>query len=497
MNTIIATFLLALLASLVLTPVARNLGMRLGAVDSPDSRKLHLTVIPRSGGLAILFSFVCTVFLVHFSFTAVSRQLIIDASLLYAFGGALVVFITGFVDDIYRLGPRIKFLLQVLGATLAFCGGVQVDTIFFAGWPSDYFVLSYGLTVLWFLLLINAVNLMDGLDGLAAGVAFFASVVMIVLSILQQNYLSAMMFSALGGAVLGFLRYNFNPATIFLGDGGSYFIGYVIAYLSIQASLKSQVGAAILIPLIALGVPIFDSILTPIRRFLMGKALFQPDTGHIHHRLIRLGFSTRKAVLILYGFSIALCLYTVILVHYRSNVSGLFLIIILAAAFVMVRKLGYLEYLAYDKFYGWLTDVTDVAGLSQDRRSFLSRQVDIDHAENMEELWDRISDTLELLRFDRAEMCLNVIDKRGRWVWANVASKNYEDLSSVATGWDKIDGDDHLFRIEVPVSNGESKIIGKLFLMKDLKKNPLSPHTFRRIENLRRTINRNLSRLQK
>lgn len=521
MNTIIGVFLVALLASLVLTPVARNLGMRVGAVDLPDLRKLHLVAIPRSGGLAIFISFVCAVILGYFSVTDVSRQLVIDESFLYAIAGALVVFITGFVDDIHRLGPRIKFLLQILGATFAFWGGVQVNTIFFETWSSNSLILSYGLTVFWFVLLINSINLVDGLDGLAAGVTFFASVVMIVLSVLQQSYLTAMMFAALGGSVLGFLRYNFNPASIFLGDGGSYFIGYVIAYLSIRASVKSQVGAAILIPLIALGVPIFDAILSPIRRFLLGKAMFQPDKGHIHHQLVRLGFSTRKSVFIIYGFSIVLCLYTVLVVNYRSNVSGFLLIIILAVAFVMVRKLGYLEYVALDKFSGWMRDVTDVVGLSRGRRSFLSRQIDMDQAGTMEDLWYRVVSALEMLSFDRAEMCLNGVYKGRRWAWAKgvgsidgvlakvAASDNLAEVaadsehrnkkSSEASNNDpdKIDNSDHLFRIEVPLSNGGGQITGKLFLMKDLSKNPLSPHTFHRIEHLRRTIDRNLSRLWK
>jgi UDP-GlcNAc:undecaprenyl-phosphate GlcNAc-1-phosphate transferase len=264
--------------------------------------------------------------------------------------------------------------------------------------------------------------------------------------------------------------------------------------------------------------------------------MFQPDKGHIHHHLIRFGFSTRKSVFIIYGFSIVLCLYTVLVVNYRSNVSGLLLIIILAVAFVMVRKLGYLEYVALDKFSGWLRDVTDVAGLSRGRRSFLSQQIDMDQARTMEDLWDRVVGALEMLSFDRAEMCLNGVYKGRRWAWAKGTRNVDGDLNKTAAGSEhgnkkgsrvskddccsalrdgpgngdhllrselsssndsaKIDGGDHLFRIEVPLSSG-GQIAGKLFLTKDVSKNPLSPHTLHRIEHLRRTIDRNLSRLQK
>jgi len=151
---------------------------------------------------------------------------------------------------------------------------------------------------------------------------------MVVLSVMRADYLSGIYFAALGGAVLGFLRYNFNPASIFLGDGGTYFLGYTVAALSIIGSVKSQVGALFLIPLIALGVPVFDTMLSPVRRWVKGKRIFQPDNGHIHHHLLNMGLSSRSVVLSLYGATVALCVLAILIVNLRNEMVGLILVIL-------------------------------------------------------------------------------------------------------------------------------------------------------------------------
>ena len=247
--------------------------------------------------------------------------------------------------------------------------------------------MSYFITVFWFLLFINAVNLIDGLDGLAAGVAFFACLVMIVLSVTRGDYLVAVEFAALGGALLGFLRYNFNPASIFMGDGGSYFIGYTIAALAILSSSKSEVGASLMIPLLALGVPIFDTLLSPLRRWVRGRRMFHPDKGHIHHQLLRMGFSSKKTVMIIYTTTAALCVASIMIVHSRNAVTGLILAGVGAAAVLLIRRRGYLEYMAVEKVFGWLQDISDATGISRDRRSFLSLQIEIGQSEDLEDLW--------------------------------------------------------------------------------------------------------------
>ena len=292
-----------------------------------------------------------------------------------------------------------------------------------------------------------------------------------------------MLFSALGGAVLGFLRYNFNPATIFLGDGGSYFLGYAVAGFSIMGSVKSQVGAALLIPLLALGIPLFDTILSPLRRFARGRKMFTPDNGHIHHRLLNMGLTARKAVLIIYVLTFGLCLAAVIMVNIRDEQAGLFLIVLGAGAILFIRKLGYFEYIASDKVYGWFRDFADEAGLSRDRRSFLSLQIDMSKSTGFDELWATFCRAVEMLEFDLVELDLNenfdLLKKsnRNRLKWQRDDFNDGMDMEN-----------DHLLRLALPLVENERESYGTLRFVKNLRRKPVSHHTFRRVEQLRRSF---------
>ena len=359
MTTILFIFAIALTLSLVLTPLAGKLGTRFGALDEPNDRKLHGKSIPRTGGLGIFVVFILTLVISSFFNTSVSNLLVLDRQVIFLLAGAIICFNIGLFDDFRRLGPYAKFLFQIIAASVAYWGGIHIGGFNVLGVYIKVGLLSYFITVFWFILFINAVNLVDGLDGLAGGIVVFTSVVMVILSVFREDYLTALLFSALGGSVLGFLRYNFNPATIFLGDGGSYFLGYAIAGLSIMGSVKSQVGAAMLIPILALGVPLFDTILSPLRRFVRGKKMFRPDNGHVHHRLVSMGLTTKKAVLIIYMLTFFLCIMAVVMVNLRDEQAGLFLVVLGAGAVVFVRKLGYFEYIGSDKIYGWFKDLTD------------------------------------------------------------------------------------------------------------------------------------------
>ena len=289
-----------------------------------------------------------------------------------------------------------------------------------------------------------------------------------------------MLFSALGGAVLGFLRYNFNPATIFLGDGGSYFLGYAIAGFSIMGSVKSQVGAALLIPLLALGIPLFDTILSPLRRFARGRNMFAPDNGHIHHRLLNMGLTTRKVVLIIYAFTFVLCLAAVIMVNIRDEQAGLFLIVLGAGAILFTRKLGYFEYIASDKIYGWFRDFADEAGLSRDRRSFLSLQIDMSKSTGFNDLWATFCLAVKMLEFDLVELELDQKfdflrkSNRDQLRWQH---DNFDDRMDL--------DNDYLLKLELPLVEKEQESYGTLRLVKNLKRKPVSHFTFRRVEQLR------------
>jgi UDP-GlcNAc:undecaprenyl-phosphate GlcNAc-1-phosphate transferase len=420
-----------------------------------------------------------------------------------------MVFGVGLFDDFHRLGPKVKFLFQVIGASVAFWGGLRIEVLSFFGIEFHFVILSYFVTVFWFVFFINAINLIDGLDGLAAGIAFFASAVLVILSVLKGEHLIAMLFAALAWAVLGFLRYNFNPASIFMGDGGSYFLGYFIAGLSIMGSIKSQVGAAMLIPIVALGIPVFDTILSPIRRFILGKEMFKPDKGHVHHKLAEMGFSTKRVVWTIYGISFCLCALSVVLVNVRDEQAGLFLILLGAGAVIFIRKLGYLEYFTSDKIYGWFKDITDEAGLSHDRRSFLNLQVQMGKSRSLEEVQHNLRVAAEKLEFDMAELhlCRRREDKAydgGKDIILRVQKKERRNNGNGGSlQWTRKDFDinEHicgnaLLKLELPLISGNGhQCIGILWMIKDIKRNHISHYTLRRVEHLRRTVNGTLGKL--
>ena len=482
MTTILTIFGISLILSLVLTPLAGKLGIRFGALDKPAERKVHGKPIPRTGGLAIFLVFILTLAVSSFLKTKISDLLVFDRQTVFFLCGAIICFGIGLFDDFRRLGPRVKFLFQIFAASIAYWAGIHIGGFNVLGIYIKVGLLSYFVTVLWFILIINAVNLVDGLDGLAGGIVVFVALVMVILSVLNEDYLTALLFTALGGSVLGFLRYNFNPATVFLGDGGSYFLGYAIAGISVMGSVKSQVGAAMLIPLVALGVPLFDTILSPLRRFVRGRKLFRPDNGHIHHRLLSMGLTAKKAVFIIYMLTFLLCIVAVVMVNIRNEQAGLFLIVLGAGAVIFVRKLGYFEYIGSDKIYGWFKDLTDEAGISHARRSFLSLQIDTGSSENLGELWQNITMAFNMLEFDMAELHLNSGNPskskfQKHWSWTRDGFDASNDTRNEC-----------LLKLELPLLNNEDKNFGTLWLVKDLQRNAISHYTLRRVEHLRRTL---------
>jgi UDP-GlcNAc:undecaprenyl-phosphate/decaprenyl-phosphate GlcNAc-1-phosphate transferase len=497
MTTLLATFGVALILSLILTPLAGRLGLRFGAADEPDERKVHEKIIPRSGGAAIFVVFLFALLITRYFNTNISNLLVLDRSMVFLFFGAIVCFGIGLIDDFYRLGPKIKFLFQIVAASIAYWGGIRIGGFDIFGVYLEAGYLSYALTVFWFVIFINAVNLIDGLDGLAGGIVVFASVVMVILSVLREEYLTAMMFMALGGSVLGFLRYNFNPATIFLGDGGSYFLGYTVAGLSILGSVKTQLGAAMLIPLLALGVPLFDAVLSPIRRFILGKDMFRPDKEHVHHRLVAMGLTAQKAVWLIYGISFCLCLIALAMINIRDERAGLFLIVLGAGAIIFTRKLGYFEYFASDKLYGWFKDISDSVGISRDRRSFLSLQVDMGRSENFSELQHHIISAIDKLEFDMAEFKLSMPENDEKLFHPESAAEEGNEPEKSEKNWrwareafDRQNGilTEDLLKLRLPLLGDDNTHYGTLLLLKDLKRDPISHYTLRRVEHLRRTV---------
>lgn len=349
MQTYVASFVVAAIAAAVATPLARRVAFRFKVVSTPGGRHIHGQVIPRLGGLAIfagaMVTILGTVVLgpVGELFDAEERWrglgLLVGSAVMFALGAA---------DDFKSVRALHKLLVQILAASIAWSFGFRIDVVdlpllgtFSMG------VFSLPITVFWIVGIVNAVNLIDGLDGLAAGVVFFAGVTNFVVAYLQGTTFVAVVMATMAGSVLGFLFFNFNPARIFMGDSGSYFLGFVLAVCSIAGPLqKASAAVSIAVPIAALGVPIIDTLLAMVRRFLERRPLFAPDRGHIHHRLLDMGITHRRAVLIIYGVTVALCIGSIAIAFGRNWEVGAAVLAVSAVLFGLIRFIGYFEYLA-------------------------------------------------------------------------------------------------------------------------------------------------------
>jgi UDP-GlcNAc:undecaprenyl-phosphate GlcNAc-1-phosphate transferase len=301
--------------------------------------------VPRLGGTAIYFSFMSVVIA-----AMVIPRLMGNAwplhgrALMGVLGPALLVFLLGLWDDVRSLNAYWKFAVETVAAIWLYAGGYGIHNLglIHGGRPLEW-VYCLPLTILWVLLITNAFNLIDGLDGLAAGSAVFSTVVVLVMSLIAPNPLVAFFALALAGATLGFLRFNFHPATIFLGDSGSLFIGFMLAALALAGSQKAPTIVAVAIPIVSLGFPILDVALAVIRRFLAGKPLFDGDKSHIHHKLVKRGLSQREAVLTLYAVTAGFGFLSLVLLQQRRAIA-LVLAITGIGIFLGVQQLRYQEF---------------------------------------------------------------------------------------------------------------------------------------------------------
>ncbi|WP_339132522.1 MAG: MraY family glycosyltransferase [Candidatus Electrothrix sp. GW3-4] len=492
MITILFVFVAACLISLVLTPVVRQLALRFDLTDAPSARKMHSRKIPRIGGIALFSSFFLPfLFLLVFrSGSPAAQNLFADKNILCFVAGAGLIFLLGLLDDIRELSFWFKILGQLLVVLIVYSCGVRITAVT-TPFGADVSIgfLSLPLTVFWFLLVINAINLIDGLDGLAAGICLFVSLSMLFVCLVNGRLASALAFAALAGALIGFLHYNFHPASIFMGDSGSYFLGYCLAALSIEGTIKGQVATAMLIPVIALGVPLMDTLWAPIRRFINGQGMFQPDNKHIHHRLVKLGFTHRRAVLTLYVLTVLLGIASILLVHAQNATSALILFVL------GIGLIGLLRYLSDSRLFNihniasWARDLTDETGISIQRRLFLQHQRRIASASDPEMLWEAVCISLEMLEFDYAEF--HFIEQQA----AVTTGCSRRRFSWGAGEKDKVSPGpkESLLRIELPIHNlltdkVEVSNFGTLLLMKDMHHAVTEPYLLKRVEQLRRSM---------
>lgn len=301
MLTFLFTFLMALVLTILLTPMVRSFAPEIGALDKPSERKVHSSTIPRTGGIAVYFGFLAAVLFGLLFLGGVRGAVINLRPILGILLGGSIVLLTGLLDDIYHMRPLAKLSFQILGAGVAIYFGVEISFVtnpFNGLLPLGYIAIP--LTLLWLVGMTNAINLIDGLDGLAAGVTAISAGTLFFVALRTHQLGAALLMLALSGAVLGFLRYNFFPASIFLGDAGSYFLGFTLAAASVIGVFKTTLVVALIVPLLILGVPIFDTLFAIFRRLKEKKSPFMADDKHIHHFLLRAGLSQREAVLSIY-----------------------------------------------------------------------------------------------------------------------------------------------------------------------------------------------------
>jgi UDP-GlcNAc:undecaprenyl-phosphate GlcNAc-1-phosphate transferase len=344
----LGTFASSLLLSFLLTKLVRDIAVRHGWLFSPaNGRHLHQGAIPRLGGVAIVSSF-----LIATAIALAAKKLLIHsgtgfslAPLATILPPAILVFFLGIYDDRCGASPWLKFLVQGVAGAMLFAGGLRILAlpILFGNHQFSWFT-GLALTILWVIAITNAFNLIDGLDGLAAGSALFSTLVVFVVALLGSMSLISLVALALAGAILGFLRYNFNPATIFLGDCGSLFIGFLLSALALFGAEKAPTIVAVAIPVVSFGLPILETSLSVIRRLISGRPIFTADREHIHHKLLQRGMSHRQAVIVLYGVSAVFALLSLFMLWPTGSTLGLVLAVLGTGIWIGVQHLGYLEF---------------------------------------------------------------------------------------------------------------------------------------------------------
>ncbi|WP_373897943.1 glycosyltransferase family 4 protein [Haloimpatiens sp. FM7315] len=326
-------FVASAVISFSMTPLVKRLAIKNGAMDIPKGeRKIHKKPMPLLGGLSIYIAF---------SLVLILKKGNVNFEEIGILLGSTIIVIGGYIDDIRDLRPRYKILFQVSAAIFLIIFGVSINVITNPFSSSsqylDIHLIGVPLTILWVVGITNAFNLIDGLDGLSSGLAFIASMTIFIIAILNGRQEASTLTIILSGAILGFLPYNFNPATIFLGDTGSQLLGFLLAAISIKGAIKSAAAFTIAVPIITLGLPIYDTLFAMIRRKINGKPIMKADKGHLHHRLLAMGLSQRKAVLIMYIISVILGGISIIAMQI-SNQKAYFL---MAVVIIIIVLLGW------------------------------------------------------------------------------------------------------------------------------------------------------------
>ena len=344
--------LVAAAVTMALTPAVAQLAVRLRAVDEPGGRRRQERTTPRLGGIAILTGILIALVpsLPLLTRGAASRS-VSETETLWMLLATLIVFAVGLVDDIRRLGPFPKLFFQIFAATIVVAMGWQFSAVRLPWAPEGALAVGAvapALSVLWIVGVTNAVNFIDGLDGLASGIVAIIASSLLILAVLQNSPEVVVGASCVVGACLGFLRHNWNPARIYMGDSGSLTLGFILATVSLHSSVKASATVALLVPILALGLPVIDTLLVMWYRFLKGHAtmnrmarMFYADRSHLHHLLLETHRERSRALWTLYGLAIAFCAMALVVATSRSLVLGVAFLVVEFGAVLLIRKAGF------------------------------------------------------------------------------------------------------------------------------------------------------------
>lgn len=330
MTVYVWAFVIALIVTYICTPLVRTLAVKIGAIDAPDARKVHQVSIPRLGGLAIYIGYMVSLLYSVKDISSVKGLLI----------GSVILVAVGIWDDVKQIGPKTKLLGQIVAALMLPIFDNAIHFISIGDHMLYLEYLSIPLTVFWIVGFTNIVNLIDGLDGLAAGISLIACIAICIVTLQMGQVDLACITLALAGAACGFLRYNFNPAKIFMGDTGSMLLGYTMAAISVMGSVKTAATVGLVVPVIVLGLPILDTLFAIVRRRINGRPVFQPDKGHLHHRLLAMGLTQKQAVLLMYAITAVLGCVSIVAAKANFTIGLLLVVLILCACIWTATRIG-------------------------------------------------------------------------------------------------------------------------------------------------------------
>lgn len=337
MDRYILALMVPLIISFILTPFAKQVAKMVGAIDTPkDDRRIHKTPIPRLGGLAIFLATTISMIL----------MLELERDIVAIIVGGIIIAISGFIDDTKEVSPKLKISFQLLASLVLIYGGVKIEILSNPFSDSGYMsmgIMAIPITIFWVVGITNTVNLIDGMDGLSAGVSSISAITLAIISYMVGDTNVTIISLIIAGSALGFLPYNFNPASIFMGDTGALYLGFMLSAVAIEGTVKGAATVAIVVPILSLGLPVFDTTFAILRRYKNRRPIMEADRGHLHHRLLDLGLGQRRTVIILYAVNMVFGAFAIAMAQLDFKMGAvllLALLIIVTYSTFKLRELG-------------------------------------------------------------------------------------------------------------------------------------------------------------